>query len=522
MKNIVKHILVKTGPCLSSDLALRIKYAQPDKSPEAIRKMISRCSEISRLGLVNFSHNRRFVYLRDDFGSPVFWRALERVLRENSSAYSSAILAVMNNGGFLKYSDFGIVSGSPIRLSKHLSYEVILKNLVDARIFRIESFGNLGKIILINNNSVNDPSAKALAKSYDFFQRPVIELIKSWLRNIGLAAFNQIKTKCDGDGNPVVGSFEWCITAPSYVYPLSNTANGEVVPGFIVCDYFIRYDASVPDSDFVTAFLNKVKMTRVSRPNQRIMFVLFSRKFSAESFRRLRAEGVLPVTIANAFGCKLDACLVNFANIISDVSSIDKDPDELINMVDEFDNLLGENNNLRGSVFELFVTSQIERIFGKGLSSTNEIYKSSAGEAEVDVVFDSFKDMYFIECKNVSLLDSKEVTDWIRKRIPRVNKSEQISMILRSGNGKKIHHHLWVTGDVKASDINKINKFSADCKKFEVKCFFGDSLEMFFKDSDRGVFDLYKKAIKKKTKTSKIKRQKELEELQELERDIPF
>lgn len=50
-----------------------------------------------------------------------------------------------------------------------------------------------------------------------FFDKPIFELIKAWLRNLGIVAFNQIKTKYDGENNPVVGSFEWDITAPSYV-----------------------------------------------------------------------------------------------------------------------------------------------------------------------------------------------------------------------------------------------------------------------------------------------------------------
>lgn len=48
-------------------------------------------------------------------------------MREANSAYSHAILSVINNGGYLKVKDFGIVSGSPIKQAKHLSYESVLK-----------------------------------------------------------------------------------------------------------------------------------------------------------------------------------------------------------------------------------------------------------------------------------------------------------------------------------------------------------------------------------------------------------
>lgn len=57
------------------------------------------------------------------------------------------------------------------------------------------------------------------------------------VENLGLVAFNQIKTKYDGEGNPVVGSFEWDMTAPSYVSPLAEYVGGKLIPGFVACDF---------------------------------------------------------------------------------------------------------------------------------------------------------------------------------------------------------------------------------------------------------------------------------------------
>ncbi|HCR6409184.1 TPA: NERD domain-containing protein, partial [Shigella flexneri] len=188
-------------------------------SSDAIRKMISRSTDIGKLPFLRFSHNRRFIYLKDDFGSFKFWRALKKCMREANSAYSHAILSVINNGGYLKVKDFGIVSGSPIKQAKHLSYESVLKNLLSAKILRSVYIDGIGDCVLINNNIANDISIFNMANCESFFDKPIFELIKAWLRNLGIVAFNQIKTKYDGENNPVVGSFEWDITAPSYVSP---------------------------------------------------------------------------------------------------------------------------------------------------------------------------------------------------------------------------------------------------------------------------------------------------------------
>ncbi|MCZ5698031.1 NERD domain-containing protein, partial [Escherichia coli] len=91
----------------------------------------------------------RFIYLKDDFGSFKFWRALKKCMREANSAYSHAILSVINNGGYLKVKDFGIVSGSPIKQAKHLSYESVLKNLLSAKILRSVYIDGIGDCVLI-------------------------------------------------------------------------------------------------------------------------------------------------------------------------------------------------------------------------------------------------------------------------------------------------------------------------------------------------------------------------------------
>ena len=99
-KSVVRQVLEMSGPCISSDLAERIQWQHPSMSPEAIRKMISRSTDIGKLPFLKFSHNRRFIYLKDDFGSFKFWRALEKCMYEANSTYSHAILAVINNGGY--------------------------------------------------------------------------------------------------------------------------------------------------------------------------------------------------------------------------------------------------------------------------------------------------------------------------------------------------------------------------------------------------------------------------------------
>ncbi|MBA0205824.1 NERD domain-containing protein [Pectobacterium aroidearum] len=489
-KSIVRQVLEKNGPCLSSDLAERIKWQHPSMSPEAIRKMISRSTDIGRLPFLKFSHNRRFIYLKDDFGSFNFWKALERCMHEANSTYSHAILAVINNGGYLKVKDFGIMSGSPIKQAKHLSYETVLKNLVSAKIFRIVYVDGCGDCLLINNNIANDVNVKAMANCESFFDKPILELVKAWLRNLGLVAFNQVKTKYDGEDNPVVGSFEWDMTAPSYVSPLAEYTGGKLIPGFVACDFSLGFNRDEITTAAAETFIRKVQMTKASRSNQRIMFVLFARRFGKDAFNKLRNEGVLAITIANAFGNKVDESLTKLSRVVKGSLSIEKHPEELLQMVKDLESVSGENSNLRGYIFELFVSSQISNFYGSGNVYINREYRASGKHAEADVVLESSDDIYIIECKNVKLLSSAEVTRWMKERVPTIN------CFYKENNPerKNIHHYLWVTGNVYDKDLKRLASFKDNNKKIDVDYLFGKSLDDFFHEKKR-VFDLYRKVI---------------------------
>lgn len=486
----LKQIVSDIGPCVSSDLAARVGFFHPTMSPEAIRKMISRNSDIAKLPYIRFSHNRRFIYAKKDFGSFKFWISLRTALLKNNSVYSYAILSVINHGDYVRKKDFGIVCGSPIKQLNHLSYVNVLDNLLKSKLFRQINVEGVGECIVINNNSANDSLIKEVAKSECFFEKPIVELIKSWVRNIGLASYKQVKTKYDDEDNPVVGSFEWGMTAPSYAYPLAEYIDGKLVPGFVACDFYLDFDRKLVNDSAADIFIRKVELTRISRKNSKIMFVIFARKFSYSAFKNLRANGILAITTGNAFGHKVDSSLDKLSEVVRGALSIDRNPEQLIRMVNDFESIAGENGNLRGYLFELFVSSQAKKIFGDGYVSTNKEYKHNGEAAEVDVVFENDDEIIFIECKNRNVLTSPEVTDWIKKRIRIVNSyyKEKVK------TDKKIHHYLWVTGRIKDNDIIRLDKFKSQNKKQEVDYKYGESLREVFSEKN-SMLILYEKVI---------------------------
>jgi len=485
----IKQLLNDFGPCVSSDFHHKIMMNYPSMSPESIRKMISRSNDIEKLSYIYFSHNRRFIYDKKDFGSFKFWNALKRDLLESNSVYSYAILSIMNNGGFVRKKDFGIICGSPYKQSKHLSYSTVLSNMLNANLFRIIDVDSVGECVVINNNTQNDVLTIELAKSEVFFEKPIVDLVKSWIRNIGLISFNQIRTKYD-DGNPVVGSFEWGLTAPSYIYPLSDCVDGKLTPGFVACDFHFDFDDGVVNESIADTFLRKVEMTRFSRKCQRIMFIIFARKFNRFAFKKLKANGVLAITITNAFGSKIDSSVEQLARVVKGALSIDKNPEQLIKMVDDFESITGENGNIRGYLFELFVSAYAQKIFGQGIVYLNKQFKFNGESAEVDVVFEDDERIICIECKNRKKIPSSEVTEWIRKRIRITNSFfKEIKM-----TDKKVSHYLWVTGEIKDVDIIRLDRFKDENKSQEIDYKHGIDLKNFF-GCKKNILDVYNKVI---------------------------
>ncbi|MFT8131110.1 NERD domain-containing protein, partial [Salmonella enterica subsp. enterica serovar Enteritidis] len=73
-----------------------------------------------------------------------------------------------------------------------------------------------------------------------------------------------------------------------------------LIPVFVVCDFALGFNLNEITTDAADTYIRKVQKTNSSTTNQRIMFVLFDRRFEKNAFNNLRSEGVLAITISNA------------------------------------------------------------------------------------------------------------------------------------------------------------------------------------------------------------------------------
>ncbi|HID9700626.1 TPA: NERD domain-containing protein [Proteus mirabilis] len=493
-KSIVKQVLTKYGACVSSDLASYIKMENPFLKPEAIRKMISREKGINRLAYVIFSHNRRFVYLNEDFGSNRFWRCLKNSLNQTNSTYGHAINALINNDGFLSEKDFSILSGCPLYQKKHLSYSTVLENLINSRLILKNDIEGVGVVYSLNNNKITH-EIKEKIKLRVVFEEQLNSLVKSWFKNNGFVSYNKVMTKFDIGESTQVGSFNWCLSSPSYIHPLFSTSNNIITPGFVVCDYnFKSNENKILEVNETTAntFVKKIQLTINSRKNQRFMFAFFAIKFSKKAFEILKNNGVIPLTIANAFGKKIEESILSLNKLINDYSSISKNENKIELMLDELKNISGLNQNLRGLLFELYVACYAKDLFRYGVTYINKEFSIDGDKAEADVVIDSIEEITVIECKNTKKLNSNEVNKWLSKRISIINKYYK----KYNPENKKIRHILLVSGVISEDGMSLLERLIINSKRKEITYIYGGDLKSLIKERIPKAYSCYLKIIK--------------------------
>jgi hypothetical protein len=78
--------------------------------------------------------------------------------------------------------------------------------------------------------------------------------VRDWIRKLGLASYEKIMIRDIAESLPMVGTFAWDLTGPSYLAPMVDRARREKPkPGFIACDVLL----STVDEYGIVPFIKK-------------------------------------------------------------------------------------------------------------------------------------------------------------------------------------------------------------------------------------------------------------------------
>ena len=470
--NALIDLLDKTGPMLSSDLS-KLLEAKYGLSPEAARKRVERgCPGVNRLNHIVFPHRARFVYRQEDYGSPYFFDNLMEALKKTRSAYFAALQALALRGNVMPRAHFLIACGAPVAQKRHISSESLLERLVKASLVKeVALTGGESCVVRCDHLQMLDvTSLWAMMKGRLLAEKVTLLAVKDWARNLGMVSYDSVETREDenAEGLPKVGTFNWDLAGPSYLFPMREYVNTTLKPGFFVCDIALNGKVSL---DQLAGFVNKCVTLRSLRKVGKCLQVFVAESYSSEAFDLLREKGIIPATTDSLFGRDVAIALKKLCTVLSDTATLTQNPDALDKIFNDLSRIEGAASTLRGSLFE-FAVAQISRSTFPGYAQEmNRIVKDSIGaEAEVDVLVQRpHHEVVFIECKGIhpiSTLSDAEVEKWLDKRIPVIRgfvkaHSEWASIAQR--------FELWTSGKFSETAIEMVNAAQAKSPNLSIQ-----------------------------------------------------
>ena len=419
MADTIEAILSHHGPSLSSEVAARLAERE-GISPAAARQRLSRArGNVRKLAGIPFPRNARFMYLEQQFGSPVYWYKLAAALIANNSALGYAISALRQHRGMVPARQFPIICGSPVRQLKHLSADTVLQRLSEAGLVRSVAVPGVGECVALVQDDQFYKVGAIEMRTRTITEDILLAAVRDWLRKLGIASYNLVTTRTD-EKLPQVGTFAWDLSAPSYLGAVVRfSREGEPKPGFVVCDVNLAKDVTLAGA---APFIRKCATLRALRNVGPCIQILVADRFQKEAFSALRAAGIIATTPKSLFGAEVAEALRELTIALTEAAHSSFDPEKFDHLFRTLGKIGGAANQLRGALFE-YMTADIAKRTLLGEVTSNRIFKvSEKGKAEIDVlVVQPTQRLIAIECKGYtprSIIPDDLFKRWLQHNVP--------------------------------------------------------------------------------------------------------
>jgi hypothetical protein len=473
--------LASNGPALTSEV---VDYlASAGTSRAAARKAIERSRrEVFRFKRIRFAHNQQFLFLPSQYKTPEFWSSLIRAFHKTKSAYGYAAHSLLTHGGAWPVAYFDIVSGSPERLSKHISSSTVLKRLCEIGLVELEEHPDVGSCAALTERAIGPSRRTAISglRPRLIAEDILLSGLADWVRNTGLGSWNQVETR-SLRRQPKFGQFRWDLSAPSFVYPIRSSRMEGPGAGFVVGDVLLGKEIETLDLGY---FFEKATVMR-QQPNTRPFLAIFlAERYTADALRAGRQMGLLLATTETLFGRRVAQGLTELVNVLSNAAAaVSADPRIVAELFGKLDELKGASLNVRGWLFEL-VAAQILRAGGWSVQSIGELRRDpTSGEAaEVDVLATRGTEALVVECKGYvnSQVSIDDAEKWLTKTVPRLRSSLLFEKFYQS---KEITYQLWTTSTLSSDAAAYLKKKKMEIKKFTFDWLEGPGVMMLSKSS---------------------------------------
>jgi hypothetical protein len=451
MSDIIENFLETYGPSLSSEVSDYLTKTMKI-SPAAARKRVSRVAgEVKRLAYVTFPRRARFMYLRQQFGSPSYWKKLTHALLQTNTAYGHAISALRQREGLIPEAHFAIACGAPVKQARHLPPETIFKRLSEAGLLEKIEVPSLGNCISLVQAPGHYDFIATAVRARLITEEFLLTAIRDWVRKLGIVSYDKVATR-KGEALPMVGTFAWDLTAPSYLgFMVKPSKQGNLKPGFVASDIYL---GRTLDADGARPFINKCKSLRRLRNVGACMQIFVADNYSDEAFRLMKENGIIPATPRNLFGHEVAEGLIELTSVLRNAASTAIAPEKFDTLFKKLGRIEGAATQLRGTLFEFLVADVARKTLSPNVK-LNRIFKSADNKkAEADVI--AVKDdvsVTFIECKGYSPyaeLPDDMMQRWLHHNIPIFYKAARAHPDWQRLN---VHFEFWATAALSSSAL---------------------------------------------------------------------
>lgn len=424
-------------------------------------------SSVSRLGGLKFPKNVRFLYLENHYGTTRFWEALMRDIHIASPAYAAAIACLKARGGTVPLRTFMVACGSPIRQKGQLSAEAVLERLSAIHLVRQSDVEGIGRCVSLAIGKIFGDESIAWMRAQRTTEQILLLAVKDWARKLGLASYELIALRDEGDEPPKVGTFYWDLAGPCYLAPMvRRTPEGKPKPGSLVCDVLVGAEA---DEQVVAAFVRKTQLTAALKRLPPRWSIFLADSFSIEGFRLGRSHGLMLATPATLFGREVAEGLSKLLQTLTKAAAMAAHRPEVIDeLMSSLGQIAGAEKNLRGAMFELLVGHVTAKADDGWVDIGKSVY-SSEGEAEIDVLrIKEGRAVWAYECK--AYLPSRRVTldevkHWLHDRVPRM----QAALAGQSRfQGCEFYYEYWTTGGFEPDALALLDEAAANTRRYKI------------------------------------------------------
>jgi hypothetical protein len=463
--NVVESILLEDGPCLSSELAR--KLAARGLSAEVARQRISRAGpSVLRLKGLVFPRNARFVFHEKQEYTEAYWKALARDIKAASPAYGPALAALQVRDGVVPLPQFAIISGSPIRQLGQVSSDTVLERLEAVRIVERIELEGIGPVVALRADGyLGQPDLQGL-RARLVVEKMLLLALRDWARRLGVASYDRIEIRGEGDRLPTFGTFHWDLCGPSYMVPLvRRQKDAPPKPGFLVADALA---GGVINEAAIAAFIRKFTLSSYLKKLPPFLPVLVADGFTQEAFNLGRSQGLMMATPKNLFGRDVAIGLATLLETLSRAAAIAVAKPEVIGQLfDKLGSIEGADRNLRGSLFELVVGHVVQARHG-GSIDINHLVRLDRFSGEIDVRRVLAGDVWIYECKGYQpdhLIDVDEIEVWLTQKIPGLYLATKAE---NRFNNSEVHFEFWTSGGFTPAAVARLEQAKAATRRYSI------------------------------------------------------